>query len=601
MKNDAETLSPSQTEKNVLLQRIAELEDRCASAEHELEQLRTYEDALAFKTLVENAPDGVFFTDTFRTVVYANQAAQSIFGYGEDLMGMHTSTLYAEEEHERQPVILRELRDNGVWRGNVNYCRKDGQTSLCQISAFVFRNSDGTVRGNAIIVRDINDIKQVENSLQQFQTLVELAPDGIALVNLDQTVAYVNPSIRSMLRLDGDVVGLDTVQMFADPLEYIEQVRNTYLTYGTWSGAVTMRRKDGTIFPGQSSVFVIKEPESHTPQMLAVILRDMTEQHRVYEKLRLRETVLGVVGNSAEHFLRTNDVDIHIQTMLEQLGQAVNVSRVYLFENHTDAQGTLLTSQRYEWVADGIEAQLGNPDLENLPLLDAGLGRWVDTLSHGYAIYGNVVTFPSSEREILEVQNIKSIITVPIFVSGNWWGFLGFDDCERERDWAAVDVDALKAAASIVGSAMQRRQDEERHDELQQQIIEAQRVALHELSTPMMPLVEGVVAMPLVGSVDTNRAQRVMETLLEGVAKHQATIAILDITGVPVVDTQVANALIQAAHSVRLLGAHVIFTGIGPTMAQTLVNLGVDLKGITTYSSLQSAMIHALKYLHRVR
>jgi anti-anti-sigma regulatory factor len=101
--------------------------------------------------------------------------------------------------------------------------------------------------------------------------------------------------------------------------------------------------------------------------------------------------------------------------------------------------------------------------------------------------------------------------------------------------------------------------------------------------------------MPLLGTIDSQRAQMVMETLLEGVAQNQATLAILDITGVPVVDTQVAQALVSAARAVRLLGAQVMLTGIQPQIAQTLVHLGVDLGGISTRGSLQSGILDALR------
>jgi rsbT co-antagonist protein RsbR len=99
--------------------------------------------------------------------------------------------------------------------------------------------------------------------------------------------------------------------------------------------------------------------------------------------------------------------------------------------------------------------------------------------------------------------------------------------------------------------------------------------------------------MPLIGSVDSRRAQQVIETLLQGIAASGAQVAILDITGVPVVDTQVADALIRAAQAVKLLGAQVVLTGIRPEVAQTLVGLGTDLRGIVTRSSLQSGIAYA--------
>ncbi|NTV64638.1 MAG: STAS domain-containing protein, partial [Oscillochloris sp.] len=117
----------------------------------------------------------------------------------------------------------------------------------------------------------------------------------------------------------------------------------------------------------------------------------------------------------------------------------------------------------------------------------------------------------------------------------------------------------------------------------------------HELSTPLLPLANRVLALPLVGTIDSTRAQQVIETLLHGVAEHQASTTIIDITGVHVVDTQVANALIHAAQAVKLLGAQVILTGIRPEVAQTLVSLGTNLGDIVTRGTLQEGIAYAMR------
>jgi anti-anti-sigma regulatory factor len=129
----------------------------------------------------------------------------------------------------------------------------------------------------------------------------------------------------------------------------------------------------------------------------------------------------------------------------------------------------------------------------------------------------------------------------------------------------------------------------------QEETIRAQQAALAELSTPLIPLSEHVMVMPLIGAVDSQRAQQVLTALLEGIASSRAQVAILDITGVAVVDTQVANALIRAAQAVRLLGAQVVLTGIRPEVAQTLVGLGADLSDIITHSNLQSGIAYATR------
>lgn len=136
---------------------------------------------------------------------------------------------------------------------------------------------------------------------------------------------------------------------------------------------------------------------------------------------------------------------------------------------------------------------------------------------------------------------------------------------------------------------------EREREQLQQEIILAQQAALRELNTPLIPLADDVVVMPLVGSIDSARATQVMETLLEGVSIHNARLAIIDITGLPVVDSQVANALLQAAQAVKLLGAEVLLTGIGPEVAQTLVGIGADLSGLRTPGTLQAGINYALR------
>jgi rsbT co-antagonist protein RsbR len=125
-------------------------------------------------------------------------------------------------------------------------------------------------------------------------------------------------------------------------------------------------------------------------------------------------------------------------------------------------------------------------------------------------------------------------------------------------------------------------------------MISAQAEALTELSTPLMPIADNVIVMPLVGAIDSRRAQQIMEVLLEGISEQQAETAILDITGVKVVDTQVASALLRTAQAAQLLGAQVVLTGISSEVAQALVHLGATLGGVVTLSNLQSGITYAL-------
>ena len=125
-------------------------------------------------------------------------------------------------------------------------------------------------------------------------------------------------------------------------------------------------------------------------------------------------------------------------------------------------------------------------------------------------------------------------------------------------------------------------------------VIRRQQEELIELSTPVVKLWAGVVAVPLIGTLDSARTQVVMESLLERIVETDSTIAIIDITGVPTVDTLVAQHLLKTVAAARLMGADCIISGIRPQIAQTIVHLGLDLSEVTTKASLADAVVVAL-------
>ncbi len=126
-------------------------------------------------------------------------------------------------------------------------------------------------------------------------------------------------------------------------------------------------------------------------------------------------------------------------------------------------------------------------------------------------------------------------------------------------------------------------------------VINRQQQELLELSTPVVKLWDGVLAVPMIGTLDSSRTQLVMETLLTRIIETGAELAIIDITGVPTVDTLVAQHLIKTVTAIRLMGADSIISGIRPQIAQTIVHLGIDLQGITTKATLADALQLAMK------
>ena len=126
-------------------------------------------------------------------------------------------------------------------------------------------------------------------------------------------------------------------------------------------------------------------------------------------------------------------------------------------------------------------------------------------------------------------------------------------------------------------------------------VIARQQRELIELSTPVVKLWDGVVAVPLIGTLDSERTQIVMESLLERIVETNSTMAIIDITGVPTVDTLVAQHLLKTVAAARLMGADCVISGIRPQIAQTIVHLGLTLSEVTTKATMADAIAHALE------
>jgi PAS domain S-box-containing protein len=152
-----------------------------------------------------------------------------------------------------------------------------------------------------------------------------------------------------------------------------------------------------------------------------------------------------------------------------------------------------------------------------------------------------------------------------------------------ERAYAEVEQQVAERTAALQQEIAER-------ERLQEEVIEAQRRALAELSTPIIPVLEGVIVMPLIGSVDTLRARDITRALLAGIREHRAKVVILDITGVPLVDSGVAAYLNRTIQAARLKGARTIVTGISEAVAETIVDLGIDWSGIETLSDLQTGL-----------
>lgn len=166
------------------------------------------------------------------------------------------------------------------------------------------------------------------------------------------------------------------------------------------------------------------------------------------------------------------------------------------------------------------------------------------------------------------------------------------------RFWASVVITAVNdETGAVIGFAKISRDLSERR--AAQEERERHRQAERALSTPVIRLSPGILLLPLVGEVDGQRTTQIMEVVLSSIVKHQARVVIIDVAGVPTMDTFLANALLQTTSAVHLLGAQTVLTGISPLAATTMVRLGVDLSKMITQNQLSDGLEIALRLVRK--
>ncbi len=396
--------------------------------------------------------------------------------------------------------------------------------------------------------------QQDDALMERLRTIIENTPDAIATSDVSGRVVYMNQAARRLLGVPADTP-LDAAHIPQfHPAWAADLVLNEALPHaareGYWSGETAVLDGQGNEIPIAQVIVAHKNADGEVTHF-STVMHDISASKRVEATLRESEQRL-------LRFLDALPVGVFV---VEPDGHPFYANR-----SATDLLGKgIVPDATGQNLAEIYRAFVVGTD-QIYPTARAPLSR---------ALRGEASSVSDLEIERPDGRILLEVHGAPIY------------DAEGRL---------VYGIASFIDITLRRRAEEAlREHELQQQVIEAQQAALRELSTPLMPIAEGVVVMPIVGAIDTRRAQQIMETLLEGIATYSADIAILDITGVRVVDTQVAGALIRAAQAARMLGARVVLSGISAEIAQTLVHIGAEMREMVALRSLQQAVAYALE------
>ncbi len=233
-----------------------------------------------------------------------------------------------------------------------------------------------------------------------------------------------------------------------------------------------MRAADGRYLWLRETVTVDLDPAGRV--RLRGVIVDIARQKAIEEELTRREAILEAVRFAGERLLATSGAwGEAVQDVLERLGRATGVSRIYIFENYTGADGETWATNTHEWVVSPDLSVIDRAQLQALSYRAMHLDRWLERMPRGEILYGHVRDMPEIERPEFEDEGTLSYVLVPIVVDGAWWGFIGFDECMCERESSRTERDALKAAADMLGAAMGRERELARRDA----VLEAVRYA----------------------------------------------------------------------------------------------------------------------------
>ena len=398
---------------------------------------------------------------------------------------------------------------------------------------------NGTVLGLVAIAEDITRRKVEQEQLRVFRDIVHNTPVPIGKVpfQADPRFDYVNPAHCQFFGYTPDeLIGMPLVQEFAEDPDYIMSLFGICLEQGVWQGELRYRHKDGSTIPTYLTANVLYD-ETGAPYSVVGFARDLRQQKQQEAQLR------------------------SFQMLVESTPDAVIIT------DHTER--IIYANPATESMLDYPPSVVGRPGRSIIYAEDQDHIAYLvnQTLARGY-VYDRI-RYIRGNGEVIPVQLS---------------GFALRDEEGQPIGFASINRDLTE----------EQRVAAERQA-LQAQIIAAQQALVRELSTPLMPIVDGVVVIPIIGSVDSQRAQAIMETTLEGITAYTADVVILDITGVRVVDTQVAGALLRTAQAAQLLGTEVVLTGISAEIAQTLVQIGADLGHIVAQSSLQQGIAYAIE------
>ena len=449
-KNFVKICSTNITEQKILEEKILESEKK-------------------YRNLVNNSRNGIV-VHSEDTLLFANPSAIKMIGGKKesDVVGknifdfIHPSS--KNDIKKRIKIMYRTGKAVGQYEGM--FISFNGQESIFQTIATPIEHEGK--RAIQVILKDVTkekaDEKALQESKEKFHAIFEKSSVGIILIDKKNKIKDVNPKFSEWFGYSKEELCKMSVLDLIQP-EFINSSKKLLSELRTgkrdhFYEEKKYIKKDGSIIWGSINVKKLTI-SNYQDDLLIGIFDNITKRINAVESLKTRDKILSALSFSTETFLKTLKWQANIEEVLKRLGEALDVSRCYIFQNHLDKNNDLLISQRYKWIADKKYKTKTSVKTQNISYKKSGLTNLLKTLQQRKTYRVIVNALPENERKNFEVTNTKSLIIVPIFIFEKLWGFIGFDECRYERNWTETEVATLTTAANTLGVAIKRKYFEE--------------------------------------------------------------------------------------------------------------------------------------------
>lgn len=426
-------------------------------------EIKLKESEERYKSFAEMLPEIVLETDFEGKIKFVNRAALETFGYTKNELES-ISSIYDFVHKDYIQKVKQDLKN--LYEKNVNkpeeylVCKRDGTAfPVLGSSSLVYEKNE--LVGFRTILLDVSAQKELEIKLKESESnltqILENSDEAYALFDKQRNCVEFNDNFKNVVKkLHGVTV--------VEGMPFRKFVRDQDLEkWDHFIGRVQRGEKvnyvqaievDGQLIHAEMNVFPIKG--SGRPARFAFNGRNITERinHELY--LMKQERMLEGVNHATFQLLTDQDIKTVTTNFLKTVGNAFEVDRAYIFQNVLNSDGQICMNQTFEWAGGDVNAVIDFPILQELPYHEAGLLRAYHILSRQKPFYGLVKDFPQAEKELLQSQEIVSILICPIFIKGRFWGFIGLDDCKQERNWSPVEISMLFSLANSYGGSLER-------------------------------------------------------------------------------------------------------------------------------------------------